>query len=887
MRVLRRLLYLLRRSRHDADLREEIETHRVHRQDALERDGLAPDDAAHASRRALGNVTLAVQDARDVWMVRAVDSVWQDVRAALRGLRKSPGFALVAIGTLALGIGANTALFSIFNSLMLRPLPVRDPGNVALLAGGSWTYPIWEEIRRVGGELFDGTVAWSQESFDMSQGGQTELVDGAYVSGRFFDVLGVPAARGRLLTPADDSPTSPDGPVVVISYRFWQQHFAGAPDVIGRSLTLQRVPFTVVGVMPSGFFGVDVGRTADLMIPFAAQSILRGGDDSWRTARSSWWVEVIARLKPDQTAEHATAALRGVQPQIRAATMPDWPEERRASYLDAPFTLVPAATGTSELRRRFETPLFAMVVAVGLVLLVACANIASLQLARAVARRRELSVRLALGSSRWRLARLLFIESLIVAVTGAALGLAFATWSSALLVQQLSTWRGTVSLDLALDWRVLAFTVVVACASALVAGVAPVLSLKSVAPGEALKDAGRSIAGDRRFAVRGALVVTQVALSLVLIVAAGLFLRTFATLSRMPLGFTPDALVLVEVNLLSSGQASEERRPFVERLMDAAAAVPGVTSAAVSTVTPVSGRGWNTWVGASPTPPDRSYNTWLNATTPGWFDTMGMPLRSGRDFDANDRVGSPRVGIVNESFARRFLPGQQPLGQTVQLGGAADAIYEVVGVVADAVYRNPRDGMMPTLYLPVAQRAQGATNVTLTVAVTPGQRALVQATLADALQAVDPNIGLTFRTYDQLVDATVTQERLIAMLSGFFGGLALLLAGIGLYGMVAHAVRTRRTEIGLRMALGARPAGIVRLVFRRVGVLIAAGVAIGLGAGLWAARYVETMLFQLDPRDTSTFATATAVLVVVGVLAAWVPARRAARLDPATVLREG
>ena len=883
--LLRRLLYVLRRPGHDADLRDEIEVHRALRQEAFERDGLAPADAARASRRALGNVSLAVDDAHDVWALRTLDSLRQDVRTAIRGLRKSPGFALVAIGTLALGIGANTALFSICNSLILRPLPVRDPGSLALLADGSWTYPIWEETRRIGDELFGGTVAWAEESFDLSRSGQTNLVDGAYVSGRFFDVLGVTAVRGRMLTPTDDTRAALDGPVVVISHRFWLRHFGGAPDVIGRTLTLQRVPFTVVGVMPPGFFGVDVGRTADLMVPFATQPILHSGAD-WLAERSTWWVDVIVRLKPNQSVEQASVALRSVQPQIRAATMPDWSEAMRAGYLDEPFTLVPAATGKSELRQRFETPLFAMVIAVGLVLLIACANIASLLLARALARRHELSVRLALGAARWRVARLLFIESLLVAMIGAAVGLVFAKWSSALLVQQLSTWRGAIFLDLALDWRVLTFTASVACLSAVVAGVAPVLGLKSVAPGEALKNAGRTISGDRRFALRGTLVVAQVALSLVLVVAAGLFLRTFTTLSRVSLGFTPEALLIADANLRQSSVPPEERGVLVTRLLDAVTAVPGVRSTAAALVTPISGAGWNNWVGDSPAPPsDRSFMVWLNAVTPRWFATMGIPLLSGRDFDARDRSGGTLVAVVNESFVRRFLPGQQPVGQSINIG--PQWRFEIVGVVADAVYRNPREGVVPTMYLALAQRPVFP-RVALTVAATtPAQRAALERDVAGALTQVDPSITFTFRTFDQLVDATHTQERLIAMLSVFFGGLALLLAGIGLYGIVAHAVRARQTEIGLRMALGAAPSSIVRVVFRRVSVLLAAGVAFGLAAGVWAAQYVESMLFQLPARDTATFAGAAAVLVAVGGLAAWVPARRAARLDPASVLRDG
>jgi putative ABC transport system permease protein len=890
--IFRRLLYFLGWSHYDADLREEIETHRALRQDALERNGLAPEDAVHASRRALGNVALAVDDARDVWAIRTLDSVWHDVRAALRGLRKSPGFALVAIGTLALGIGANTALFSIFSSLILRPLPVRDPASLALLTNGSWSYPIWEEIRTREAELFDGAFAWSAQRFDLSASGQSDPVDGAYVSGRLFDVLGVKAIRGRMITPADDGGAAPDGPVAVISHRLWRQRFAGATDVVGRRLTVQRVPFTIVGVMPPGFFGPDVGRMTDVMLPFAAEPLIRG-QESRLASKGSWWLQIMVRLKPGRGIEQANAALRVAQPQII---------EGASRTLTEPLTLAPSATGNSSLRRRFETPLFAMVVAVGLVLLVACANIASLLLARALARRRELSVRLALGSSRWRIARLLFVESLIVAVTGAAFGLVFAKWSSALLVQQLSTWQSTVSLDLALDWRVLGFTAALACVSAITAGVAPVVGLRSVTPGGALQEAGRGIAGDRRFSVRSALVVAQIAVSLVLVVAAGLFLRTFASLNQLPLGFVPEPLLVAELNLQASGRPPEERAARVERLRAAAAAVPGVRSASVSAIRLLTGGGWSSGlvaIGDGPMSRSRP-SLWLNATTPGWFQTMGIPLRAGRDFEAGDRVGSHPVAIVNEAFVRRYLPGEQPIGQRVRLafdplgfnreiGVGQQSRHEIVGVVGDAVYTTPREGMLATMYVPVAQRAPETfwPAVLLTINAAPGRRAMVEHDVAAALRRADPTVAFTFGTFDQLVEATATQERLIAMLSAFFGGLALLLAAVGLYGVVSHAVRARQTEIGVRMALGAAPSSIVRLLFQRVGILIAAGLAFGLAGSIWAARFVEALLFHLEPRDPLTFAGAAAVLVAVGVLAAWMPARRAARLDPAMVLREG
>lgn len=891
--LFRRLLYYFHRSRYDAELREEIETHRALRQDALQRDGLAPDDAARASQRAMGNITLALEDARDAWIARAIDQAWQDVRIAIRGLCRSPGFALVAIGTLALGIGANTALFSIFTSLILRPLPVREPGRLALLTDGSWSYPVWEEIRAFDTPLFDGAFAWSGESFDLSHGGRTGIVDGAYVSGRFFEVLGVPAVRGRMLTPADDSSGAPDGPVAVISYRFWRQHFGGADDVVGRQLTVQRRPFTIVGVMPPGFAGVDVGRTADVILPIAAERVIQG-QESKLASVEYWWLEIMVRLKPGQSLDQANVAFRGVQPQIRAATLPGWERAggNAGRHLADPFTLVPAATGKSSLRSRFETPLVAMVVAVGLVLLVACANIASLMLARALARRRELSVRLALGGSHWRLTRLLFAESLTVAATGAAFGLVFATWSSALLVRQLNTWQSTVSLDLALDWRVLAFTAGVTCLSALVAGVAPVLGLQSIAAGEVLRDAGRGMAGERRVAVRSTLVVVQIAVSLVLVTGAGLFLRTFVSLNRLPLGFAPEPLLVAELDLQAGGMPVEGRGSRVERLRDAAAAVPGVRSASVSAKRILTGGGWasnSVGVGDGPMfPEDRVRRLWRNATTSGWFETMGIPLRSGRDFNAGDRLGSPLVAIVNEAFVRRYLTGQRPIGLTIRLADPGPR-YEIVGVVGDSVYTVPRDGMVATMYVPLAQREPDAfwPTVLLTINALPGRRAAVERGIAAALTRADPTVAFTFGTFDQLIDATVTHERLTAMLSGFFGALALLLAGIGLYGIVAHAVRARRTEIGLRVALGAQPSGIVRLVLCRVGVMIVAGLAFGLTIYLWAARFVAPLLFQVQAHDPATLTGAAAALVAVGTVAAWVPARRAARLDPATVLREG
>jgi putative ABC transport system permease protein len=404
------------------------------------------------------------------------------------------------------------------------------------------------------------------------------------------------------------------------------------------------------------------------------------------------------------------------------------------------------------------------------------------------------------------------------------------------------------------------------------------------------------MAGDRRFAVRGALVVAQIAVSFVLVITAGLFLRTFASLSQLPLGFVPEPLVVVHMNLLASGIPPEERGARVERLRDGAAATPGVRSVSVSAVRLLTGGRWATnnrvAVGDVPLlPKDRGKRVWRNAITPGWFETMGIPLLRGRDFNDHDRGGSPLVAIVNEAFARRYLAGQQPIGQTLRVDSDDGPRYAIVGVVADAVYTAPRDGMLPTMYEPLAQREprewRSRRDAVLTIKAVSGQRALVEHEVAAALTQADPTLVFTSGTFDQIVDATVTQERLMAMMSGFFGSLALLLAGLGLYGTVAQAVSARRTELGLRMALGAQPIGIVRLVFRRIGVLIVSGLALGFAGSWWAARFVAPLLFEVEARDPTTFSGTAAVLIAVGVLAAWVPARRAARLDPATVLREG
>jgi putative ABC transport system permease protein len=824
--------------------------------------------------------------------------MFSDLRDAFRALRATPIVTAVAILSLALGIGANTAIFSLLNSLVLRSLPVREPDRLVQVRigerQGAWTNPQWEQIRDRP-ELLDGAFVWSSPRFDLASGGQTEFVNGLWVSGRYFEVLGVPAILGRVLTPDDDHRGSPDGPVAVISYGFWQRRYAGAADVIGKPLSLDRISFTIVGITPPQFTGLEPGRAFDVAVPLATEALLRG-KDSALDRRSTWWLQMMGRLKPGQDLDTAQAALRGIQPQVREATLPpNSRPENLSRYLTDGFTLRPAATGPSSLRNRYQQPLVAIMIVVALVLLIACANIANLLLARATARRHELSVRLALGASRWRLGRLLLVESLLLSGLGATAGLLLALWGSRLLVGQLSTATNTVYLNLSLDWRVLVFTLAVTVATAALFGTAPALRAAAVQPNEGLKAQGRAIAGEPRFGLGSLLVAGQVALSLMLIVAAGLFIRTFVSVSRTHLGFDADPVLTVTMNAQRSIVPPAERYALYDRTQQAVAALPGVQAAGLSVITPVSGSGWNTLLenpeGLSLSERDRE--SWVNAISPGWLRTLGMEMVAGRDFTDADRSGSPETLIVNETFARKFFPGKSPLGQRVREIGPPtrrQPEQEIVGVVRDAVYTSLRQAPPPTMYQPLAQAdttGPGSSSITLNLRAASGSPVLLTRSVAEAIGRIDKDLTLTFRPLSSHVQASTNQERIVAMLSGFFGALALLLAAVGLYGVMSYNVSRRRSEIGIRMALGAAPAGVISLVLRRALVLVGSGIVVGAAASLWASKFVSPLLFGLQPRDPVTLAGAVVVLGTIGALAGWLPARRAARIDPATVLRQG
>ena len=565
---------------------------------------------------------------------------------------------------------------------------------------------------------------------------------------------------------------------------------------------------------------------------------------------------------------------------------------RKHRTLTDPYVLAGAATGNSSLRRAYQRPLILLMIVVALVLVIASANIANLLLARATARRHEISVRLALGASRWRLTRQLLTESLVLAFIGALAGLLVARWSSQLLVRALSTRTNTVFLALPLDWRVLAFTAGASIWTALLFGVAPAFCVSRVQPIDALKEGGRGTPADRRINLSSALVIVQVAVSVVLVVAAGLFVGTFSKLAVRPLGFDRDRVLLVHVDMQHAPIDRRQRMPILEQALDAIRRLPGVDGAGVSLTTPIGGDGWNGRFEVSGGAPltDRQRRVYRNMVTPGWFTALGTPLLAGRDFNTTDRTGAPPVAIVNAAFAHSFLNDTSPLGRTTrQVGGVPEPwTLEIVGVVADAAYQSVRAAPPPTIYTSALQPELGlpATSFDISVRAAAGSPAQLTHGVAAAITGVHPDLALTFRTLADQVDANVTQERIVAMLSGFFAALALLLAGLGLYGVTTYAVTRRRTEIGIRMALGAAPAGVVRLVLARVTILVAVGVAIGAGVSLWASTFVATLLFGLEPRDPATFIGTVVVLAAVGAVAGWLPAYRASRIDPAEVLRD-
>ena len=821
-----------------------------------------------------------------------------DFRDAWRALRATPLVSLVAILSLALGIGANAAMFSIVDALVLRSLPVRHADRLTLLfddvsRASYWSHPIWESIQRRP-ELSDGSFVFSGFRFNLAGAGEVDPADGLYGSGRMFEVMGVDAILGRTFTTADDVPGGgPDGPVAVISHGFWERRFGGSPDAIGKRITMDGAPFTIIGVTGPRFFGPEVGRTFDVAVPLHAEPIIRHGRTNLGSHSS--WLQVMFRLAPGQTPAQATAAFRAAQEQIREQTRPPGrrPDEL-ARYLANPLTIRPGAT-VMGIRDQYQKPLFALMAIVGLTLLIACGNIANLLLARATARRHEFSVRSALGASARRLGRQLLAESVLLSAIGAALGIVVAVLGSHFLASQLAMTTNRVFnrvfIDVGVDWRVLAFTATVGMATALLFGVAPALRSARVAPIEAMKEQGRGTSSGRG-GFAGSLVMVQVAMSLVLLVGAGLFVRTFTALSNRDLGLDREGVAVIDIGADRAGVDSAARIAMYERMVEAVRSLPQVSNAALATITPVSGSNSTRRMlrVGKPALSESDRRVWLNVVSPGWFATMGTQFVSGRDFDARDRVGAGRVVIVNETFVRKHFNNENPIGQYIveEAASFADPTpLEIVGVVQDAVYRSLREPVPATMYWPLAQQARPQVVMTLMVRLRTGGLASIARPATEAILGVNSNLTTSIRPFSDIVSAALSQERLVARLSGFFGVLALILAALGLYGVTSYSVNRRHTELGIRMALGTTPGAVVRLVVRRVSVLVGLGLLLGTLASVWATRFTSALLFGLSPRDLPTIVSAALLLSAVAAFSAWLPARRAARIDPAQVLRDG
>jgi len=832
-------------------------------------------------------------------MRTAAETLSQDVRFALRQIRQSPRFAAIIVSTLALGIGANASIFGVVNGLLLRPLPVADPHRLVTISSDAaiahgytasrWTFAMWKGLQPHA-DLFDGILAWTPVRFDLAASGERQFAEGIFASGAYFETLGVHPILGRTFTSADDrSGGGADGPVAVISYGFWQRHFGGAANAIGRPLVVDGTRITIVGVTPPEFFGVDVGKSFDVAVPLETEPLIRGD----RSALRKMPLLAMLRLKPHQSIEAGTATIRNLQPGILGVT-PEQMSAVRPRQNQEPFTLASAANGLSlpvrgpsGLRQSYAQPLVTILVVVGLVLVIACVNVANLLLTRGASRRHELSVRLALGAPQARLVRQLLFESLVFAALGASAGFIIAGWGSQALVTQLSTATDRIALDLSFDWRTLAFTAGVAAAAVGIFGTLPAFSATRVAAFEVLKLQGRAASrhtpGAGRLAtLSSALVIVQVALSLSLVIAATLFIRSFERLSRVPLGFDPARVLVVNVDTQRARSNPDDRIRLFERIIEASRSVPGVAHAGASIWTPVDG---GLRMG------DSQSRVAFNFVTPGWFAAYGTTVRIGRDFAPHDTAEAPPVVVVNEAFVRALLPGRFPLGETIPYPRArtGDVQRTIVGVVDDAIFESQREGIQPIVYLPIAQAIGsgqgGPTEISVAVRPAAGSPMQLARSVGAAVTGVDANLAFTFRLLTDHVDASVRQERMVAMLSAIFGGLALLIAALGLYGVTAYSVSRRFQEIGIRMALGAQRTHVLGLILRQSLTLTAIGIALGLAGASVVTRSLRAMLFGLTPVDPGTFIGVAVLFVVVAMVAASIPARRATRVDPLIAIR--
>ena len=889
---LRRLLNVLRPGRVEGEIRRELDFHLAEREDELVAAGMSREGARREARRRFGHAGSHRESTRDVDVATTVESVLADLRYAWRALAASRGYSVVAVLSLALGIGANTAIFSLINAVMLRELPVRDPQELVVvgMAGGDateFTNPLWEQVRD-GAHPFAQVFAYADVQFNLAEAGEARPAQGLWVSGSFFEALGVSAVAGRTLQPADDVRGCPA--TVVLSHAFWQSELGGDRAALGRTIRLGGHPHEIVGVADPAFRGMEAGRAPSFYVPLCADGV-HNPKGSFLDHRSYWALRIIGRLAPGESVAGTTARLKTASAAWFANTVPaDWDAALQKDYLTRTMDARLTVGELSSVRNTYAQALWALMAIVAVVLLIACANIANLMLVRAEVRQRELAVRVALGAGRGRVVRQLLTEGIVLAGMGAILGMFLAVQLSHALVRWLSTPRDPVALDLSVDARVLAFTVLVAVATALLFSLAPAWRALRVDPQDAMRAHGRGTVGGRgRFGMGRYLVVAQVALSLVLVTGSALLLGSFRTLSSLPAGFDPAPVLIANADLKLIDAPPAQRLELQRALLERLRTIPGVTHAAASFITPLARSAWMDLVEV----PGRTFakpedaSVLVNLTSPGWFATLGMPLLAGRDFATSDRPGQPDVAIVNDAAARLFFPDRAPVGATFRMvrGDGVNSAIEVVGVVRNAKYRTLREGDRPQVFLALAQDTSFASSLHFVLR-TDGSPAQLRDGVLAVVREVAPSASVQFRRFADQVAETLGTDRLLATLSAFFGGLALLLAMVGLYGTMAYAVARRRGEIGIRVALGARPARLSRAVLGEVGVLLGIGCVVGLAAVGGTGRLIEGFLFDVGPRDPAIVGLSVAVLVLAGLLAGWLPARRAARMDPMRALRE-
>jgi predicted permease len=847
------------------------------------------------------------------WRTKMIADVWQDLRFGARMLMKQKSSAAIAVLSLALGIGANTAIFSLADAVLLKSLPARDPDALAqfkwaagesfrvrydgrhnrdelpgLRVATSFKHATFEQLRAQQ-QTFSDIFAFAPiEQLNVNVNGQSEIASGQVVTGDYFNGLGVAPLLGRTLAPADDRADAP--PAAIISHHYWRRRFGGDPSVIGKQINLNNAAFTITGVTPPAFNGTQgIGQAPDVTIALAQEPLARGSSSTLRD-QALWWLLVMGRLKPGVTRQQAQAELAAVFQQSALA-------ERNAPQISRPpaplamaemprLLIAPGRRGDTDWGRYYARSLYLLLAAAGLVLLIACANVATLLLARAAGRQKEIAVRLALGAGRGRLLRQLLTESCLLSLAGGVFGALMALWGRELLLKLLFPGRELAGSQPALDLRTLGFTLAVTLLTGLLFGLAPAWQATRVDLTPALKDTGRGPRGQARSRLSHMLVVAQVALSLFLLVGAGLFIRTLRNLQQVNTGFEARDLLLFRVDPRLSGHQGEQINTLYQRLFARLEAVPGVQAVTFSRHPLLAGsRGSRPFFAAgqntSSSGPSAAH---VHIVRANFLETMNVPVQLGRGLREQDDARAPKAAVINQAFARRYLSNQNPVGRRFGFSAETAGQIEIVGVVGDAKYDSLRDESPPTIYLPWLQEARiGQMNFEVRTANDPA--ALLPA-IRQAVREVDSNLPLfDVKTQVEQVSQAMAQEWLFATLLSFFGLLALLLAALGLYGALAHAVAQRTQEIGIRLAIGAQPREVLRLVIGQGMRLVAPGMLIGIASAYGATRWIASFLYEVPALDWPTYGLIAALLVAVALLACWIPARRAAKVDPLVALR--